>query len=86
VDEKRIYSTGHFKWRGIYISALGRARGCIRGGGTFGGSLSERAKTETQTGHAPRGDKDTLVKYQWQKAMMEAVRRLNGCEARANRG
>jgi len=27
------------------------------------------------------GDKDTLVKYQWQKAMMEAVRRLNGCEA-----
>ena len=27
------------------------------------------------------GEKDTLVKYAWQTRMMEAVRRLNGCDS-----
>lgn len=27
------------------------------------------------------GEKDPLVKYEWQKATMAAVRKLNGCDA-----
>jgi polyhydroxybutyrate depolymerase len=26
------------------------------------------------------GEKDALVKYEWQQATMEALRKLNGCE------
>lgn len=85
VDEKRIYSTGHSNgggftyllWaeRGEVFAAVApsaaAAQAVVRGGNKL------KPKPILQLA----GENDPLVKYEWQKATMAAVRKLNGCDA-----
>jgi polyhydroxybutyrate depolymerase len=85
VDEKRIYSTGHSNgggftyllWaeRGEVFAAVApsaaAAQAVVRGGN----------KLKPKPILHLAGENDPLVKYEWQKATMAAVRKLNGCDA-----
>lgn len=85
VDEKRIYSTGHSNgggftyllWaeRGEVFAAVApsaaAAQAVVRGGN----------KLKPKPVLHLAGENDPLVKYEWQKATMAAVRKLNGCDA-----
>jgi polyhydroxybutyrate depolymerase len=85
VDAKRIYSTGHSNgggftyllWaeRGEVFAAVApsaaAAQGVVRGDNKL------KAKPVLHLA----GENDPLVKYEWQKATMAAVRKLNGCDA-----
>ena len=81
VDEKRIYSTGHSNG-GAFTYLLWAERGDV-----FAAVAPSAAVFTNVRQLKPKpamhlaGDKDPLVKYQWQKTMMEAERRLNGCES-----
>ena len=81
VDPKRIYGTGHSNgggftyllWaeRGENFAAVAPSAAVMR--------QTDRLKPKPAMHLA--GEKDMLVKYQWQQLMMQAVRRLNGCAA-----
>ena len=81
VDQKRIYSTGHSNG-GAFTYLLWAERGEVFA------AMAPSAAVFTQVRQLkPKpvmhlaGDQDPLVKYAWQKTMMEAERRLNGCAA-----
>ncbi|MEY4388254.1 MAG: hypothetical protein RLY20_3537, partial [Verrucomicrobiota bacterium] len=80
VDEKRIYSTGHSNG-GAFTYLLWAERGDVFAAMAPSAAVFVQAR---QLKPKPvmhlAGDEDPLVKYQWQKTMMEAERRLNGCE------
>ena len=81
VDEKRIYSTGHSNGGG-FTYLLWAERGDV-----FAAVAPSAAVFPNVRKFKPKpamhlaGEKDALVKYQWQQTMMEAVRKLNGCVA-----
>jgi polyhydroxybutyrate depolymerase len=82
IDEKRVYATGHSNG-GRFTYVLWAARGdvfaAVAPSGTNAGTLLKGAKPKPCLHVA--GEKDELVKFEWQKPTMEAVRKLNGCEA-----
>jgi polyhydroxybutyrate depolymerase len=85
VDDRRIYSTGHSNGGG-FTYLLWATRGDV---------LAAVAPSAAAAGRADRvgamlkpkpamhlaGEKDPLVKFEWQQAAMAAVRRINGCES-----
>lgn len=81
VDPQRIYSTGHSNggaftyllWaeRGDHFAAVAPSAAVYR--------HVDRLKPKPAMHLA--GEKDALVKYQWQDLMMQALRKRNGCEA-----
>ncbi len=81
VDEKSVYVTGHsnggqfsyllWAMRDSQIAAVAPS-GAV---GTFFDILKPKPAMHIA------GDKDPLVKFEWQKKMMETLRKLNGCEA-----
>jgi polyhydroxybutyrate depolymerase len=80
VDEKRIYSTGHSNGGG-FTYLLWAARG-----DTFAAmapSASAAAKNLELLKPKPvlhvAGENDPLVKFEWQKATMDALKKLNQC-------
>jgi polyhydroxybutyrate depolymerase len=83
VDEKRIYSTGHSNGGGFTYLLWAE-----RGDRFAAFAPSSAATTPTQL---PRlkpkpvmhiaGENDPLVKFAWQKLTMDAVRKLNQCDA-----
>ena len=83
VDEKRIYCTGHSNG-GAFTYLLWAARGDV-----FAAVAPSAAAAvpQLQMRLKPKpafhlaGEKDPLVKFEWQKLTMSAVRKLNGCEA-----
>jgi polyhydroxybutyrate depolymerase len=83
VDEKRIYCTGHSNG-GAFTYMLWAARG-----ETFAAVAPSAAAAvpQLQIRLKPKpafhlaGEKDPLVKFEWQQMTMSAVRKLNGCEA-----
>jgi len=83
VDEKRIYCTGHSNGGG-FTYLLWAARGEV-----FAAVAPSAAAAvpQLQIRLKPKpafhlaGEKDPLVKFEWQQMTMNAVRRLNGCEA-----
>ncbi|MBI5775246.1 MAG: prolyl oligopeptidase family serine peptidase [Verrucomicrobia bacterium] len=85
VDPKRIYSTGHSNGGG-FTYLLWAARGDVFAAVAPSAAASARTEKASEM-LKPKpamhlaGEKDPLVKYEWQKLAMAAVRKLNGCEA-----
>ena len=78
VDEKRIYSTGHSNG-GAFTYLLWAERGSVfaavaPSGAAYRGAPSLKPKPCFHIA----GEKDPLVLFTWQKASMDAVRKLNG--------
>ncbi|HSH96120.1 MAG TPA: prolyl oligopeptidase family serine peptidase, partial [Roseimicrobium sp.] len=82
VDEKRIYSTGHSNGGG-FTYLLWAERGDVFAAVAPSAAAAARldsSKLKPKPAMHLAGEKDPLVKYEWQKAMMESVRKLNSCE------
>lgn len=83
MDEKRIYCTGHSNGGG-FTYLLWAARGHVfaavaPSAAAAAGRFAKDLKPKPAMHLA--GENDKLVKFEWQKATMEAVRALNGCDA-----
>lgn len=81
VDVKRVYSTGHSNGGG-FTYLLWAERGDVFA--AFAPSASVAAASVARLKPKPAmhiaGKEDPLVKFPWQQRMMEAVRKLDGCE------
>jgi polyhydroxybutyrate depolymerase len=81
VDEKRIYATGHSNGGG-FTYLLWAERGRV-----FAAVAPSAAAARYVDMLTPKpalllaGEQDPLVKFAWQKRMMEAVRKINGCDS-----
>jgi polyhydroxybutyrate depolymerase len=80
VDAKRIYATGHSNGGGFtYLLWLAR-------GDVFAAVAPSSAVAKYVRQLKPKpvmhlaGEDDPLVKFSWQKLMMEYLRRINGCD------
>lgn len=82
VDDKRVYVTGHSNG-GRFTHLLWAERGdvfaAVAPSGSTAGTLTKAFKPKPCLHIA--GETDPLVKLEWQKQTMDAVRKLNGCEA-----
>jgi polyhydroxybutyrate depolymerase len=90
VDESRIYATGHSNGGG-FTYLLWRTRGDVFAAvapSAASGPGAEWARRLADLQPKPvlhlAGEKDALVKYEWQQATMDALRKLNGCEAKGS--
>lgn len=81
VDDKRVYCTGHSNGGG-FTYLLWKERG-----DAFAAVAPSAAVARYIPDLKPKpclhvaGEGDTLVKYQWQKLAMAAVKKVNGCES-----
>jgi polyhydroxybutyrate depolymerase len=85
VDAKRIFSTGHSNgggftyllWmtRGDVFAALAPSAAAAPGMAAAVAALKPKPLMHLA------GEKDPLVKFEWQRRVMEAVRTINGCDA-----
>lgn len=80
IDPKRIYATGHSNGGGFtYLLWAERAQVFA----AFGPSASVASRKYGKLTPRPvihvAGENDPLVKFEWQKAMMETLRRNNEC-------
>ena len=81
VDEKRIYSTGHSNG-GAFTYLLWAERGDVFAAVAPSAAVFTNVrKLKPKPAMHLAGEKDPLVKYEWQQAAMAAVRKLNGCAA-----
>ena len=81
VDENRVYATGHSNGGGFtYLLWQNRADVFA----AFAPSASAALKMETSLKPKPcihfAGEKDPLVKFEWQQKTIEIVKKINGCE------
>lgn len=79
VDAKRIYCTGHSNGGG-FTYLLWSARGDVFAAVAPSSAVPAGATLSPKAAMLIAGEKDTLVKYKWQRRAMESVRKLNGCE------
>lgn len=86
IDRKRIFSTGHSNGGG-FSYLLWAMRGDVFAAVAPMAALLADEKTRALMKPKPvfhvAGEKDPLVKFAWQKMMMEFVRKLNGCSETA---
>lgn len=81
VDEKRIYATGHSNGGG-FTYLLWETRGQVLAAVAPSSAAKGRAAALTpKPAMHIAGKNDPLVKFQWQQASMEAIRKVNNCEA-----
>ncbi len=80
VDERRIYATGHSNG-GSFTYLLWAVRGDTFAAVAPSGSAAAQNLPLLKPKPALHlaGEKDPLVKYEWQRATMDALRKLNGC-------
>lgn len=82
VDEKRIFSMGHSNGGG-FTYLLWAERGDVFA--AVAPSAAVAAESVLKLKPKPclhlAGETDPLVKYEWQQRMIEAVRKINGCDA-----
>lgn len=80
VDAKRIYSTGHSNGGG-FTYLLWAERGDVFAAVAPSAAAApfSMPKLKPKPAMHLAGETDPLVKYEWQKKTMEAVRKLNGC-------
>ncbi len=80
IDSKRIYATGHSNGGG-FVYLLWATRGDLFA--AFAPSAAAGSKVANLLKPKPvmhiMGEKDTLVKYEWQKAMCNRLLKINGC-------
>jgi polyhydroxybutyrate depolymerase len=82
VDAKRIYATGHSNGGG-FTYLLWAHRGDTFAAMAPSGSLAareHRGRLKPKPVLHVAGEKDELVKYEWQKLMIESLRRTNGTQ------
>ena len=82
VDATRIYSTGHSNGGGFtYLlwAERGEVFAAMAPSASAGRTYAEKLKPKPALHVA--GEKDPLVKYDWQVLMMNHLRQLNGCGA-----
>ena len=81
VDEKRVFSTGHSNG-GAFTYLLWAERGDVFAAMApcAGMSAESLPKLKPKPIMHIAGEKDPLVKFEWQKLTIEAVRKLNGCD------
>ena len=81
VDSKRIYSTGHSNGGG-FTYLLWAERGDVFAAVAPSASVAAASvpKLKPKPALHIAGSQDALVKFAWQQRMMEAVRKLDGCE------
>jgi polyhydroxybutyrate depolymerase len=80
VDEKRIYSTGHSNG-GAFTYLLWETRPDVFAAfAPSGAATASAAKLKPKPALHIAGQSDPLVKFEWQKATMDAVKKGNGCE------
>ena len=80
LDGKRIYATGHSNGGGFtYLlwAERGEAFAAVAPSAATSRSVS---KLKPKPAMHLAGEADPLVKFEWQKLIMDAVRRLNGCD------
>lgn len=81
VDDRRIYSTGHSNG-GAFTYLLWAERGDLFAAvAPSGAAFLHVNRLKPKPAMHLAGERDPLVKFTWQQAMMAAVRKLNGCEA-----
>lgn len=83
VNATRIYSTGHSNGGG-FTYLLWAERGELLAAVAPSAAAAARRhpeKLKPLPAMHLAGEKDPLVKYEWQQAMMAAVRKVNGCAA-----
>lgn len=82
VDAQRVYCTGHSNG-GVFTYVLWAARGSQFA--AFAPSAAASADLAPRLVPKPAlivsGNNDPLVKTEWQRQMMEAVRKINGCSS-----
>jgi len=79
VDEKRIYATGHSNGGG-FTYLLWAERGEVFAAVAPSAAVARYVdKLEPKPTMHLAGEKDALVKYQWQLRMMDTERGINGC-------
>lgn len=80
VDENRVYSTGHSNGGG-FTYLLWAERGDIFAAMAPSGSAALRIRTSLKPKPVMHvaGDNDPLVKYEWQKMMIDHLKTLNEC-------
>ena len=81
VDDKRIYSTGHSNGGGFtYLlwAARGDTLAAVAPSAATSGRFTKDLKPKPVLHVA--GEKDTLVKYDWQVRTIDALRKLNGTD------
>ncbi len=82
IDDARIYCTGHSNGGGFtYLlwSARGDVFAAVAPSSAAGLGVLKKLKPKPMLHIA--GTADPLVKYEWQKATIDAVRKINGCDA-----
>ncbi len=82
VDAERIYATGHSNG-GAFTYLLWETRGSIFAAVAPSGAVaadSIRSLKPKPVFHIA-GESDPLVRFQWQRRMLDAVRQLNGCSS-----
>lgn len=83
VDAKRVYSTGHSNG-GAFTYLLWAERGDVFAAvapSAAAATFLPAGKLKPKPAMHLAGENDPLVKFQWQKLTMEAVRKINGCDA-----
>jgi polyhydroxybutyrate depolymerase len=79
-DAQRIYSTGHSNGGG-FTYLLWAARGDVFAAVAPSAAASRMAgQLKPKPAMHLAGEKDPLVKFEWQKLTMDAVRKINGCD------
>jgi len=81
VDEKRIYATGHSNGGGFTYLLWDERGDVFAAVAPSAAAYINVRRLKPKPAMHLAGEKDELVKYQWQKGMMGALRQLNGCEA-----
>jgi len=82
IDAKRVYSTGHSNGGGFTYTlwaARGDAFAAVAPSSATVGAAFAKLKPKPVLHLA--GEKDALVRYDWQKRTMTQLRKLNGCDA-----
>ncbi len=81
VDDRRIYSTGHSNGGG-FTYLLWAARGDLLAAVAPSAAVERQPFKDLKPKPVLHiaGEQDQLVKYDWQKNMMLAIRKINGCD------
>jgi polyhydroxybutyrate depolymerase len=82
VDEDRIYSTGHSNGGGFtYLLWAERGDVFAAVAPSAAAPAESVGKLKAKPAMHIAGEKDALVKFTWQQRTIDAVRKINGCDA-----
>ena len=82
VDTKRMYATGHSNGGSFtYLLWAERGDAFVAFAPSSCSAVESLPKLKPKPAFQVAGSADPLVKFEWQQRMMEAVRKVNGCEA-----